>query len=301
MRIAIITGQRLHHKQLCARLADSTDVRAIIHPASPNGGLSRKLRTFRNDVSSSGAVLAALRAASRLPVAVAGWDLASDYERKERAAFAWAEAAYDRIDSRLIHRDVDPNGAGAIQILKEADVEAVVTLGGPIYRAPLIAAVPLMINFHTGVSPIYNGASTIDFAYANGHPQICGGTLMVTNAVVDGGDILAHYLPSVEATDTPASLFMKTVAAVGPLARAFVTHLENDNRYARCRQAAPFFYFRSRDWTVYHSQRVRAHLRRGTAARYAREDSLREYWRAGSDEEAERQVEETVKTLLLGT
>ncbi|NJO34095.1 MAG: hypothetical protein HC869_14095 [Rhodospirillales bacterium] len=76
---------------------------------------------------------------------------------------------------------------------------------------------PLILNFHSGISPIYNGSSTISFAFANGHPHLCGGTLMKMNAAVDGGEILAHYLPSVAAKDSPASLFMKTVGGAATL------------------------------------------------------------------------------------
>lgn len=299
MRIAIITGERLHHKQLCARLAEGADVRAIIHPAAADHGLPGKLAKFRKDVTDCGLIHASLRAASRFPSAVTGWNAKSDYEQAEVDAFEWAESAYEQLDPRLIHGGIDPNSPTAIKILATADVDLVLTLGGPVYRPALINAAKLMLNFHTGVSPIYNGASTIDFAFANGHPHLCGGTLMVTSPVVDGGDILAHYLPSIDGSDTPATLFMKTVGAVPMVVQRLLTFLDDEASYAKCRQTRPLFYYKSRDWTLYQSQSVRSHLRRATTARYAREEAMHEYWRASTDEEAEQQVQETVMNLVL--
>ena len=60
-----------------------------------------------------------------------------------------------------------------------------------------------MLNFHSGVSPLYNGSATILFAFANGHVHLCGGTLMTMSPVVDGGDVLAHFLPAIEAETHP--------------------------------------------------------------------------------------------------
>ena len=129
------------------------------------------------------------------------------------AVFNGAAGEYDERAAAVAIAVDDVNSAATIEHLRSLQPDVVVCLGGPIYREALIEAVPLMVNFHSGISPLYNGTSTIAFAFANGHPHLCGGTLMLMSTAVDGGDILAHYLPSIEPDDDPASLFAKTVRA----------------------------------------------------------------------------------------
>src|SRR5262249_3036592 len=119
-------------------------------------------------------------------------------------------------------RVLDVNAEATIELVRDAAADVVLCLGGPIYRAPLINACGTMINFHSGVSPLYNGASAIMFAFPNGHFRLCGGTLVTMSPIVDGGDILAHYLPAIEAGDTPATLFMKTVRGAAETADRFL-------------------------------------------------------------------------------
>ena len=123
-------------------------------------------------------------------------------------------------------------------------------LGGPIYRPPLVAAVPLMLNFHSGVSPLYNGASTVAFAYANGHLRLCGGTLMTLSRRVNGGDILAHVLPAIEPGDTPGTLFARTVAGGIEAYLRALRDLARGEQLTGAPQDGRLFYVRSSDWTL---------------------------------------------------
>ena len=227
-----------------------------------------------------------------------GWDARGEVAQAERAFFASAEDTYARLDSELVHRDADVNGPDVAALISRLNPDAVVCLGGPIYRQQLITASRLMLNFHSGISPLYNGAATIDFAFANGHPHLCGGTLMLMSTVVDGGDILAHFLPSIEAEDTPATLQMKTVSGAIELVDRFLSDLELGRRFARCKQPEPLFYFRGRDWTLCQSRNVRRHIDAGTAALHVRESRSVEYWRLGGDDEARTSLISTICGLL---
>lgn len=185
-----------------------------------------------------------------------------------------------------IHEIGDINSPEAIDVIKSLNVDAVICHGGPIYKEPLIRSIPLMLNFHTGISPLYNGASTILFAFANGHPHLCGGTLMTMSPVVDGGGILAHFLPSVEEDDTPATLFLKsTIGAAGLFSRA-LSHIEHGGGYTSLRQGPPLFYYRSADWTLYHSLRVSSLIKKGIPRRFLREAEKVEYFSQRSEEVA---------------
>ena len=176
-----------------------------------------------------------------------------------------------------------------------------VCLGGPIYPRSFIEACPLVLNYHSGYSPVYNGSSAIWFAFANGHPQLCGGTLMVMNTVIDGGNILAHYLPAISPTDDPFSLFYKTTVASAILYDRFLSYLQRlGPSFAKAPQCDPLFYCRSRDWTILHAMRVRRNVRQQICSRFIRDESFVEYWREPSDAAAVAAVQRTTTRLMWG-
>lgn len=297
MRVAIITPEQpLHHQHFCAYLACRHEVVGVVHP---NGHApSNRLGRLRRELRDYGAGHEVLRTLATVPGPLRGWDHRGATGPALNARFNGAAAEYRALAAPVARTVDDVNGAEAIEHISSLGADVVVCLGGPIYRRPLVEAVPLMVNFHSGISPLYNGASTIAFAYANGHPQLCGGTLMVMSQVVDGGDILAHYMPSIERDDDPATLFAKTVGGAAALTDAFLSRLEEDTTFAACPQAPPLFYYRGADWTIYHGQRVRRALRRGVADEHLRPERVEPYWNAADTEDARRLVNATLADLL---
>ena len=122
---------------------------------------------------------------------------------------------------------------------------------------------------------------------------------MRINVVVDGGDILGHYLPEVEATDTPATLFMKTVRAAALMYDRILRHFEQKGPlFSAVPQTRPVFYYRGIDWTIYHTQMVRRHLRRKSAAKFLRPERVIEYWKNSDHETAKLVYQTTISQLL---
>jgi folate-dependent phosphoribosylglycinamide formyltransferase PurN len=299
VRVVVITPRaQAHHEHFCARIAELHDVVGVIHPISDRSDLRRRARRITREVSRSGVTYAALRTLAELRSPLLGWDWIAAHEAAENRFFPNAAQAYEQSVSGLAHDVADVNSATTIQLVRELAPDAVVCLGGPIYREPLIEAAGLMVNFHSGVSPLYNGASTIMFAFANGHVPLCGGTLMTMSSAVDGGNILAHYLPAIEADETPATLFMKTVRAAAELCGEFLSHVERNGAFSSCSQPPPLFYYTARDWTIYQSHRIRAHLEQGTAARHVRDEALIPYWDLADDTAARASVRTTIEKLL---
>jgi methionyl-tRNA formyltransferase len=216
----------------------------------------------------------------------------------ESRFFPDVAAAYDEVVAPVAVRAKDVNAETTLRLVREAAADVVLCLGGPVYRAPLINACERMINFHSGVSPFYNGASAIMFAFSNGHLHLCGGTLMTMSRTVDGGYILAHYLPAIEAEDTPVTLFMKTVRGAAETADRFLAHVERTGTFARCPQPSPLFYYTSGDWTIHDASKLRRHVERGSAAAAARPAELVEYYASAGDKEARARVRETVDRLM---
>src|SRR6266446_2237176 len=299
MRIAIITPeQQAHSKHFCAYLGRRYELVRVIHPAPARLGIRAKLRRARREVTRSGVGHSLYRAMAALPNPWVGWDWTSAINEAEKRFFSGVAAAYDEVVAPVAARVEDVNADATLRLVEDAAADVVLCLGGPIYRAPLIKACRTMINFHSGLSPLYNGASSIMFAFANGHFRLCGGTLMTMSPTVDGGDILAHYLPAIEAEDTPATLFMKTVRGAPEAADSFLTHLQSMGTFARCPQPSPLFYYTSREWTVHYSRQVRRHLERRSVAKAARPAELVKYYSSASDKEACAHVRKTIERLL---
>jgi folate-dependent phosphoribosylglycinamide formyltransferase PurN len=272
MNVAFICDpHQLCNKHIALEVSRNHNLVAFVYPRRSSRNVESTIARVRQKIRLRGLPYLVLQqAGNRL-----GWN--------EGRAFAEAEKKLLRdVDSAavpfLVHEVADINSPEAIELIKGLKVEAVMCHGGPIYREGLIRSIPLMLNFHTGVSPLYNGASTILFAFANGHPHLCGGTLMTMNPVVDGGDILAHFLPSIEMDDTPATLFFKSTIGAAVLFSAVLSHVEKTGGYTALPQTPPLFYFRSADWTVYQSLRVSSLLRKGIPKRYLREAEAVEYF-----------------------
>jgi folate-dependent phosphoribosylglycinamide formyltransferase PurN len=299
MRVAVITPSgKPHSRALCAAIADEHELVGVLHPAPRSRSRGERAAQLRAEVRRLGAVQEAgrLLATSRSPVR--GWDLRGDEEAALAREFPDADARYRERAEAVAETVSEINGPGAIARLREFEPDVVCCLGGPIYRPQLIASVPLMLNFHSGVSPLYNGASTVAFAFANGHLRLCGGTLMTMSPAVDGGDILAHVLPEIEPGDTPGTLFARTVAGGIDAYLTVLRHLAIGGKLTGAPQDGPLFYVRSSDWTVLHGQRVRRLVEDDAAAASARERRIASYWDAASPAEAAARVRETLAPLV---
>ena len=300
MRVAIITpAAPAHHQHFCAHLAERHDVVGVVHPAPRPTSFCGQLAKLRRHFA-HGVTYGTLRTLAAVRTPLIGWNWREAHDAAEARFFAGAADAYERAGvADVAHEVGDVNGDETIALVRRLAPDVVLCLGGPVYKRPLIEACGTMINFHSGVSPVYNGASTIMFAFANGHVHLCGGTLMTMSPVVDGGDIMAHYLPAIERDDDPATLFMKTVRGAADVCSRFLDHLAaTGGSFTKVPQTPPLFTCTNEGWTVHHTQRIRRHLELGTVARHLRPEQLRPYWNLGSDREARDSVRETISGLL---
>jgi methionyl-tRNA formyltransferase len=208
--------------------------------------------------------------------------------------------AYYRIPADRIFPDVALRDSGAVDLLKSLRPDATICLGGPIVPGAFIGASPLTLNFHSGISPIYNGSSSAEFAFANGHPHLCGGTLMKMNAAVDGGEILAHFLPAVEGGDSPSSLFAKIVMGAATTYDRVLAYVATHGCAALTSvpQPKPLFQTRGAQLGWYHATMIERFWRKDIANQATRGEELIEYWNAGNAETAHRKCHQTIDRLL---
>ncbi len=230
--------------------------------------------------------------------------LEKELKRQQSQAIAAMQPAVDAYASTLkdaCQHISEFGAASTLQLLGRLSPDVVICLGGVPYPRSFIEACPLVLNYHSGFSPVYNGTSAIWFAFANGHPQWSGGTLMVMSTVIDGGDILTHYLPAISPTDDPFTLFQKTALGSAIAYDRFLSDLKSSGRsFAKAPQPNPLFYCRSRDWTPVHTARVRRNVKRQLCSGFTREESLVEYWREPSDAAAVAAVQRTTSRLMWG-
>lgn len=295
MRIALITpAARPHSRALCAAVAARHELVAVLQPQATPRSRAARVRQVRTEVERLGVTAEALRLLGAAPDPVGGWDVRADEDRALAQAFPHADRDFGERAAAVTEAVADVNAPASVERLRALRPDVVCCLGGPIYRPALIGSVPLMLNWHSGVSPLYNGASTIAFAFANGHLRLCGGTLMRMSAAVDGGDVLAHALPAIEPGDTPGSLFARTVAAGIEAYLAVLDHLTAGGTATGAPQGEPLFYLRSSDWTVAHGHRVRRLVARDAAAGAARAGRLETYWDAPDAAAATARVREVL-------
>jgi folate-dependent phosphoribosylglycinamide formyltransferase PurN len=302
MRVVIVTGQRPHHKNLCVKLARTQDVVGIIHPAMEVSSFRNVFRKWLRQTKKNGIPLMLLAALRRLPAGGGSGAAKPDFPVADAPDFKRAEQDYAALAQDLIHVSCDVHSPETHALLRSLRADVAVCLGGPIYPRQFIECCPLMLNFHSGVSPFYNGTSSIQFAFANGHLRLCGGTLMVISAGVDSGGIIGHFLPAIQSGDTPETLFQKTVSgAVGMYERLLESLGKQPRPLTPISQPRPLFYTLGIELGWHSKVMIGRQRRLNLAARSVRPERAVEYWRATDAAAASELYRETIDELLWRT
>jgi methionyl-tRNA formyltransferase len=296
--VIITTREEAYHQYLCVELARRHNVVAVLHPRPRIWTRADVRRARRRDIEKQGLAYYVLRKLARNRFKTLGWDEREDLARAQQRFFPHAAEDYRREVAPRAHDVDDINAPEGVELLAGFRPDVVVCSGGPIYREPLIRAAGLMLNFHTGISPLYNGSYTIYWTYANRQPHLTGGTLMLMSPVVDGGDILAHFLPDVEAGDTPAVQFMKCIAGGVRLYGDFLADLARGAPYATAPQGRPFLNYRDDDWTVAQNLAIARNIRNKICKKFVRGEIVRKYWDLGDREAAREAVRRTLLELI---
>ena len=302
MRVVICTGTQPHHKNLCGAIMSAFNVVAIIHPAEVASSSAVRGRRLLRQGRTHGWPLAIMRLLGEL-----------SSRRKARAGcvegpspsptgFSEGIEAYRRIPRSLIRTNCDVRDSRLHEFLRSLCPDVTLCLGGPVYPRTFIDASPLTLNFHSGVSPIYNGTASIHFAFANGHPHLCGGTVMMMSGDVDGGRILGHYLPAIDRGDSPDSLFSKTVRGASVMYARILEYVQTGTGVVQyVPQPPPLFYTRGFQLGWYQSAMITQNRNSDISARFQRKESFVEYWREPCPAAARAALQSTLESLLWNT
>jgi folate-dependent phosphoribosylglycinamide formyltransferase PurN len=298
LRVVAIVTEGFANQQMCLEVAAKHELLAVYHPAGQAKSLRRSLDTFKRWQKSRGAVYVALHKLGRGGGPL-GWSRGGRLWAAEQRHFGHCHAEYQRLIAPKARVVDDVNSPAFAEEIRRLAPDAVICSGGPVYRAPLIRAAKLMLNYHTGISPVYNGSDTNIWAFINGHPQLCGGTLMVMGEAVDGGDILAHHFCGVEPGDDPADAFCRAIAGGAALYNEFLSDIEAGRSYRSVPQTKPFFYYRNLDWSLYQSlQAARLMAGASKASKRVPADTVR-YWQLETAEAARRRLHDEITRRVL--
>lgn len=169
----------------------------------------------------------------------------------------------------------DVNESDVIKKIKDASPDVICFLGGDIARSDFFKNTrALVLNYHSGLSPFYNGSATTFQAVANSRPNFCGGTLMVMNEVIDGGDILSYYLTPIESNDTAASLFCKGIIGCVELYTDFLVFYAANRQFNSIPQERSALYYKASHWTILEDLRLRVFEKSKKMAAYQREAKI---------------------------
>jgi folate-dependent phosphoribosylglycinamide formyltransferase PurN len=266
LNVAIVTNEMLHHKYFAAELNKSVNVRCILHPSGVADGRAKRSL-------SRGPAWAALKAMSVAYGKASRSSIAKSIASESVKSLGGALPEYQRIDESLIHRMETVNSPGAIELIRDKKIDVVCFLGGDIARKEFIGSAKLAcLNLHSGLSPFYNGSSSSVWAVAEGRPNFSGVTLMHMNERIDGGGIVAHHLPSITATDTAASLFVKGICGAVELYRTAIGRLADGTMFGGIAQQRSFKYTAGMDWTIYQDLKLADFHKSGRMKIYSRDE-----------------------------
>jgi folate-dependent phosphoribosylglycinamide formyltransferase PurN len=173
----------------------------------------------------------------------------------------------------------DINSKFSLEKIKRLKPDYICSLGGGLIKEQGISiAKKCALNFHSGISPFYNGADINSKVFESRNLNYIGGTLMIMKAKIDGGMILSHYLPSIEVYDTPNSLFFKGIIGGVELYKEFIQYNEINNEYKSINQNKAMHYYLGYDHNIMTDIIVRYFLKKGMVKKFIRESEKIDYY-----------------------
>ena len=107
----------------------------------------------------------------------------------------------------------DVNNPAFVQEIEALSPYFFLTLGGPLYKKPLLDAVRgVAINQHAGHSPDLRGSNTTEWALYHRNLDYVSATVHITTSGADAGPILRRSNPCLLPTDSVNTIFARVVA-----------------------------------------------------------------------------------------
>lgn len=273
MKIALVTNTKLHHKFWASQLYSNNNVNLIIHPKGVKVSFFKKIK--HKKLFYYGFFYFLLKVLSIVYWKIFNNGLSKRNKVAEKRFFLQYENNYKDIPKSIIHEVETVNSTNAIQLIKDHNIDIICFLGGDIAKNEFINSAKICLNFHSGVSPFYNGAKTNFHAVSDFRPNFAGGTLMKINERIDGGEVLMHYLCPIAGKDKAEDLFMKGVIGAVKLYQEFLDKYSFNAKGVV--QEKSFKYVRNIDWSIVNDIKLNKFYKYDRMKIYEREESIIDY------------------------
>lgn len=282
MNIALVTNKKLHHKYWICELYSKNNVKLILHPIhSSEEDITNKIR--KKKLFNYGFIWFILKTISLVYNKFAKNSMQNSIKKNEIKYFKIYERKYGKIPKNIIF-DIDTvNSSKTIALIKRYNIDVICFLGGDIAKKDFINSSKLCLNFHSGISPFYNGNKTIFHAVSDFRPNFSGGTLMKMNERIDSGNILMHYLCPINRNDSASDLFMKGIKGSVKLYDEVLKKFEKQSLKG-IKQKRSFKNVKNRDWTITNDIRLKYFENSKRMKFYERAEHIIDYTELYSDD-----------------
>jgi len=270
MKIALVTNKNYHHKFWVSQLYKNHNVSLVIHPN--NSSSIFNLNLYRKKFFDYGILYFFLKILSLIFGFFSKFGLRKSIKIAEKKFFYKYLDDYERIPDHLIKNIKTINCDEAVSLIRKNNIDVICFLGGEIAKKEFIQSARFCFNFHSGISPFYNGNKTNFHAVSDFRPNFCGGTLMKMNERIDGGEILAHYFCSIEKDDFASDLFMKGILGSVMLYNSLLTNLHKE--ISGIKQHKSLRYLKNIDWTIINDINLSNFYRKKGMHNFVREEKI---------------------------
>lgn len=268
MNIALVTNTKLHHKYWASQLCISFNVKLIVHPSSKRKNIKSKLFGSKNFL------LIFLKILSVIYNFCSKSSIRNQLKKYEEIYFKKYISNYNSIDKRIIHHVDSINDKKSIELFKKNNIHIICFLGGDIVKKSFFNNLDVIcLNYHSGISPYYNGNKTVFHAFSDYRPNFAGGTLMKMNERIDGGEILAHYITKINDTDNAYDVFMKGIVGSVKLYKHALNNTEMIN-VDGILQEKSFRFLNNHDWNLINDIKLNNFHKSKRIKHYCRDEKI---------------------------
>ena len=271
MRVLLVTNKSNHHKYWSYELYSKYNVVGICHPNSK----PRRKFLFR-DLKKLGFIFSLLKLFSYVYHKFSKKSFTQRLGNYQNDFFSKEAELYKTIPKNFVYTVDDINSDQSIEFAKQMNPDIICFLGGGIVKKEFLSIARMVtLNFHSRISPFYNGSGTTFSAVADSRPNFCGGTLMTMNERIDGGAILAHYLTPIEEDDNSSRLFLKGIKGAVKLYCVVLDHIsKTKSAPVEFTQTKSVKYCTSSEWTIYQDIKLNTFESSGKMKRYVRGEKI---------------------------
>jgi len=226
--IVLITGNQLRHRRFALRVQQVFGERVVGWYQLDRGAGKRPDDRAKGQGGDIGTLRGKASRIMRVDVLARGRDRLN--RRRNQAAIRQYYAAQTAAEQALFGQEVeelefsvvrqpvtinpkDVNSPAFVQEIEALSPYFFLTLGGPLYRKPLLDAVRgVAINQHAGHSPDLRGSNTTEWALYHRNLDHVSATVHLTISGADAGPILRRSNPCLFPTDDVNTVFARVVA-----------------------------------------------------------------------------------------